>query len=442
MGKTKGIPDEQSLSRRIEFAVYSKYYLSKLYAYVIKVFPANPTFRLYNALLRFSSIVFDFIESIRTFKLVPEFGEYRKSILKSPHKFDQHPYYPSFQYFQKTHTLIGLHLGADLIRNDGQYYLVELNLGPGIRKHMRDLYDREIDPIIMNYINYAQTHKYKKIRLINSVWEPYFQEEIVKARKKYSIDIQAISHIGEKPAKNFTWIKMPEDLESETLYSFFCSRQTAIGFLLHNKLCLYSWLEEKKRKFKLEISRLQSIPGSTKFDFPDSIFQEQYWPQFVVKLADWDKGKQVKIVKAKNRAHAKEILGIKSPDDFPKIFNLNIFQKIFGRISNKNARIYQHFIPLEFDEKRHLKSFRLHAFFAPNTSLFLSAQAIHGSKPIGEDIPYGIIPLDGSFISAIYHGAFYRAASNEEKIEQIELTKELGLVINDLIAEKFVIKPQ
>ena len=431
---------EQSLQRRINFTGNAKYFWSSLFGTKLlkSVLHPKTSFKLSGIFLRLSAILCDLIESLRLGAWVKGFGDYRSALLDHNYQFIQHKNYPSYKYIKSTNTLIGLHIGVDLIGCKDNYYLMELNLDAAIRKYMRNLYPQEIDPIITHYVDFAKENGFEQIRLINSRWEPYFIDEVKKAKELFGIDIQLIFHLGFKPNGKDHIPGLQSKLQQNTLYAIFNSRHTPIEFLLHNKFSLHQWFPSKLFQMKNQIKRIKAIPGWLDFNIPNEIFEEQYWPQIAAKLSGWDAGTKTTIIKARDLNHAKNILGISKPDDFPKIFKMNLIQKIIGKFGLKNKPIYQKYIPLEKDEQGRLISYRMHAFYSPLKDLFLSTQAIHGSKPIVE-IPYGIAPKDGSIISTISQGAFYRPVSEISEKAQNEVCYELGLAIKEYISEKFIV---
>jgi hypothetical protein len=377
-------------------------------------------------------IGFDLFECIRTTSYVPDIGNVEEALLNAIQFIPQPPRYLSYWYNASSHSMVGMHIGVDLIRHKGKYYVIENNIGPSIYRRRRQLYDSTFDPIVSGIVSTAGSLGFSRVVPIAYRWEPFYLDEFERAGQQHGISVISTScplkH--SKDANGMT--ALPQPLPSNTMCVIHSGLTTPVIRYIDNKWYAYKWLESAIKNELPADSLLAVPPTYDKLTLP-SEDPGPRWPNLVIKLADSARSCHVIAARFNDEDEARKALGLIGPIEIPRKLRLGFAKSL---LLGRDRVIYQAFIPPELDKQGHAQMIRLHLFVSPLRTMFLSAHLRISGQPIPERIPHGLIQQDNAFI---FNDASYRQISGEMEDELRIVADHLGQAMQRAIARKFEI---
>ena len=383
------------------------------------------------------SLLYDLTEWPRCGFRLSHPGQVPIAALKAPFRLPQTPRHRGYWYDPQRHALVGMHLGLDLIPNQGKYYLIETNLGAALRTERRALYRSELDPLILELLAAAKQHDFKRIVLFRPRWPKYYLDEFALAQRESGIEVIGASLPTVQPDAPHPMMALPVDLQEQSIYVIFSGQHSPLSLFIHDKHWSSRWLQEKIAAHPDEAKLLTAIPTHQKLMLPAQP-QDPRWPNLVIKLASGDQGKFVLMGRFRSEAHAREELRLSGPDDIPGVFDLSFREKMLDRFFPWLQAIYQPYIPPQLIDGT-LRKARLQLFVSPLFDRFLSAHDVVTGQELPKRAPEGLIkdanPYNQSFSS--YGGRFERF-EDEVEDELRQVAREFGRIANLAIREKFV----
>ena len=386
-------------------------------------------------------MAYDLLESIRLNSFVPSFGEARKAILETPSRIPQHPRYRGFWYDPERHSMVGMHLGVDLIRSGEKYYVLEMNLDAGIQPERREIFTSRFDPMILEIIQTAVIHEFKTVVLYRRHFRDAFIDEFKRAGRESGIEVKAFGspHWGRKAMQRLA--ALPEVLSERTMYIVFSSRHTPMDFYMHDKLCGSIWFEENKSIVSQSKPEVNWVPTYEELIVPP-FDPESRWPNLVVKLADWDKGLFVLMAKVRNKSEAIKALGLRHGQGMPGEFKLGWSEKLNNFFTRWGKVIYQPFIPPDFDREGHPRKIRMHLLVSPLANKFLSAHGVSYREKLWGQSSFGLLGETNRAVVRHSTGNIQRIGIEPEVEEEVRVVGgSIGRVVDQSLRQKFWVGP-
>jgi hypothetical protein len=386
-----------------------------------------------------ANIAFDLVESVRNWRGLRHFGRVRLDGQSGSIRLPQLPHYRGYWYDKDRHALVGMHLGLDLNFYQGKYYVIETNLGAAIKPERRAMYDAPLDPFISATLEIARTHGFKRIVFFNKHWPAHYVEEFKLATRETGIECLGGSPATRDPNPTYPMPGLPDPLQENTLYMMFPNLKTPLTLFVHNKERSASWLRETIDAYPDQLQALAYIPTFHKLVIPSEP-QDSRWPNLVIKLANKDRGRYVRMGRFRTIEEAQRALGMKDLDDVPGIFKISRFERIKHRIFPRLQPIFQQYIPPQVVDGRACKT-RLHVFISPLVSEYLSAHSTTAGMPLPSRPEPGKVDPTGAYnVSYSVDGAYRKLPVEEEEILR-RAAREFGRIAHIAITKKFETGP-
>ena len=390
-------------------------------------------------------IAMDLVESLRMRRLVPYPGQPHLAALDARVRLPQDPRYRSYWYDPSTHSMVGMHLGIDLIRHGGKYYVIESNLDAAMRPERRQLYGARCDPVFLGLANTARAQGFATIVLFKRTWPPVQLDELKRAGQEVGIEaiaanFAALDTKGQRPVN--PTVALPEQLDPLTMYVVFCSLgKTPLIHFMHNKAAMIWWLTEAVAEADPPPSRLAVVPTADSLVVSDP--PPGPWPNLVVKLADVDRGRAVAMGRFSTEEEARRSLGLEDGhDSLPRVLRCGLEQKILQALSPKTTRIlYQPFIPPEVVGNR-ARKIRLHALISPLANQFLSAHGTVAGVDLPAQAPRGLVEDNRAYMINYSAGGWFCRLEADVEAELQDVAREYGELAGLAIRKRFVIAPE
>ena len=429
---------EESIVRRLQFAASSQVAIDSATRRL--GLGAVPD-RLRHASHIAANLLYDSGEWLRSGFRLRRPGQIHLAALEAPGRLPQPPACRGYWYDPEKHACIGMHIGLDLLRNRGKYYVIEANLGAALRENRRALYSSRLDPYIATLLEVAVEHDFKRIVMLRSGWSSAQLDEFALAERESGIEVIGASTPFLYPEISRSASGLPEALQESTLYVLFSGQGTPLSLFMHDKLWAGRWLQDGVDETPPTAELLAYTPTYSRITLPDEP-QDPRWPNLVVKLASGDSGKFVVLGRFRSEAHVREELQLGNPGDLPGVFNIGIGEKLIDRLFPRLQTIYQPYIAPDLLEGRICK-IRLHAFISPLADRFLSAHDTIGCAAVPETCPEGLISDIRPYVSSYsaLGGDFVRCAQAEEP-DLERACREYGRLAKTAISRKFEIAPR
>ena len=426
-------PEESSASfqRRLAFAGDSRFFFSRLSSWrPISRFALLGRTPIWGIPGHLARLGFDLVECLRTASRVPGLGDVESALLDRPHPVRQHPRYRAFWYDAAKHSMVGIHVGTDLIRHQGKYFLVENNHGPSLYHRRRKLYDSAFDPLVSSLAAAARKLGFSRVVPITFRWKAFYLEEFERAGQEYGVSFTPMNCPLVQPGVGPRMVALPASLEADTMYVIHAGLMTSVTRYVSDKWYTSKWLVDAIEN-ELPADSLLTIPRThDRLDFP---LQDNgpRWPNLVIKLAGSDRSLHVIAGRFDDEADARQTLGLDGGTTIPRKLRLGFAKSLlFGH----DRIVYQTFIPPELDNRGRAQLIRLHSFVSPLCSEFVSAHLRVSLRRIPERVPRGIIAQDNTFI---FKQSTITPVSPEMEAELRQVAAHLAPVIRNAIARTF-----
>ena len=427
--------DVQSLHRRLRFASTSRFqfesFLSRFGLVHYRLLREIP--------LLGAKLAFDLFEVLRGRVALDHLGRANFSGLTAPVRLPQFPHYRGYWYDAERHSLVGMHVGLDLIFFQGKYYVVEINLGAAVKPGRRSLYQTRLDPIISTMIEIARQRNFRRVVLVRQEWTEEYIKEFQTATRESGIEVVGWSSRFEDQATRPSMTALPEPLEESTIYVVFTRLATALSHFIHHKKHSSQWLEETMKTAEGKTETLRCIPTYDRLIIPAQP-SDPRWPNLVAKLASKDRGRFVAMGPFRSEEEACAALQLKDANDVPGIFEIGPFERMVDRVFPRLNPVYQPFIPPAILNGRACKT-RLHVFISPLVDEFLSAHVTTAGNLLPSHIEPGKVDDSGAYNVSISVDGEYNPASPAEEEALHRTANEFGKVARLAITEKFETGP-
>lgn len=435
MSRLYSFKDVQSLHRRLRFASMSRFQFES--------FLSRIGLRRHHLLREIpligARLVFDLLEVLHRRVRLDHLGRANLEGLSAPVRLSQFPHYRGYWYEAERHSLVGMHLGLDLIFSQNRYYVVEINLSASIKPTRRSLYETQVDPIISTMIEIARERNFKRVVFFHHGWTEDYIKEFQAATRESGIEVVGGSPLWEGRATRPPMIALPEPLEENTIYVIFPNLATALSHYIHDKWHSSRWLEETMKAAGGEIETLGYIPTYDKLIIPAEP-TDLRWPNLVVKLANKDKGQFVAMGRFRTEEEARRALQLKGSRNIPGIFEIGLFERMLDWIFPQLNLIFQPFIPPRIINGWASKT-RLHVFISPLVDTFLSAHAKTGGNRLPSQIEPGMFDDSGAYNTNYSEDGKYHVVPADEEETLRQTASEFGKVARMAITEKFETGP-
>lgn len=381
--------------------------------------------RAVEAATHLSRIALDLVESGRALGVVPELGNIEFALPQPHEPVAQQQRFPSYLEDQANNAVVAVHVGVDLIRNEGRYHVLENNYGSSINARRRALYGLPLDPIVSGVARQAAALGFKRLVPIAYRWEDSYLAEFRAAEARFGVRIEP--RVCPLPMPGLPrLVGLPSPLEPDTFYFLHSGLWTPVVRFLDNKWLMSRWLA----------SALDELPpADTALALPRTREQLDFllrdngprWPNLVVKLANGDRSKRVVAARFETVRQAREALGLVPGGSPPPRLRQNLVDTLIGR----DRMLFQDFIPPELDAGGYPQMVRLHMLVSPRGSGFLSAHLRVARLPTPERVPSGLIEDGTAFI---FNVADYRSLppghEDEVRIVADQLSRAMHLGIS------------
>jgi hypothetical protein len=427
---------DKSLARRLHFAgdacaffdgVFSRKPLSK-----VALISDWPLARFPS---RLSRIAYDLLESVRTARLTPQIGNAELALMEAEGLLPQHPRYFSYWHDPALHSMVGMFLGADIIRHRGRYYIIESNHGPSIYPRRRAMYDAPYDPIVTGILSRAKDLGFQSVVPIHLRWKAAYVDEFQRAGADYGIKAIATNCPFDQPGPAARMVALPNPMPPSTMYVIHSGLTSPVTAYIDNKWYLSQWLPLAIRE-ELPPDTPVAIPETRNRFFIPAEDNGPRWPNLVVKVAGSSRSTGVIAARFRDEAEGRALFGLSEGGNVPRQLQSE-FAKNF-LFTGRDHAMYQQFIPPEMDERGHARMIRLHIFVSPLCSTFLSAHFRISRAPVPESFPRGVVAEDDAFI---FNNADYEKVPRDIEDELRVVADHLGGSIQRAIARKFVTSP-
>ncbi len=434
---------ELSLRRRLKFSDELKLALESLASTaLLKHIPgtAYPRPPLTYPFELAAKLVFDLVECARTGRIVPNIGKPHMSVLDLTPPVKQHPRYRGYWYDDAAHTLIGMHLGVDLIRNNGKFYVLENNLDAAIRETRRQIYPDALDPIVSGLASIAKAGGFKVLVPYASAWSEQYLREFSLAGREFGIEIRPASRRYRRRTGLHPTAALPSKQTPDTMYAVFPYRGGPLDYFVEEKRITGQWLEQTIGDLNIPGGCLAAIPNHRELTVPP-LDETGRWPNLVVKVSPSAQSRDILTGRFRNDAEARAALGLSDRGELPKAFRLRWHDRLGEAVFGTRQAVYQPFIPPELDPNGHPQIVRLHVFVSPTTHRFLSAHKVISSRPAPETLPFGLIEDDKTFVVNYSRGAHYARLNEEEEQEMAAVADEFGQILDIAVRRRFETAP-
>lgn len=431
--------DSDLLFRRLKFSGDSRLFFEGLPTARLVSGRLSPFWAeaLHRAPDRLATAAFDLMECVRAGRWLPYLGQARQAIDAISSSIPQHPRYRGYWYDPSRNALVGMVLGLDLIRSNGRYYLLEMNLDAALLPARRALYAERIDPLVAEIVAFAKEHGFRRVVPYTRRWSAEQVAEFIAAGTSAGVEVTPANFSFNSSPHAESIVALPETLERDTLYLVFSSRHTPLDYYVHDKLCFARWFESGVRAAGEGL--VQSVPTYTQLSIPP-LHPDPRWPNLVIKLADFDKGEYVLMAKVRDEAEARTTLGQNRPEAIPRAFRLSRQMRLGNFLMHRGHVIYQPFIPPNIDGDGHIRKLRLMLLVSPLASRFLSVHATL-SRPPDAPLAFGTVTRDGSLLVNRSRGLSYGRVERRIEEESATAAAEIGSILDRAVRTKFLVGP-
>lgn len=423
----------EAIQRRVNFASACRYFCDS----TLNRLKIRRGVRLRHALYGIGGLVFDLAEWLRTGIRPRYIGQANFAALHSPGQLSQHPRYRGYWYDATNNTLVGMHLGLDLIRHDGKYFVIESNICAALPPERRSLFDTEIDPLVSELVRVAKIGGFERVILLRGSWSEAYLEEFKIATQESGIEIIGASTREYKHRAKTHMPALPKNLEANTVYVIDDAQPTPLSIFVNDKLCSATWLREEIESNRGEIQYLSYAPTYPQLMLPEKRDLDPIYPNLVVKLSSADQGLFIAMGRFDTEEQARRELKLRGPNDVPGVFRIGFIARLMNRIFRNIHVAYQPFIPSELIEGKASK-IRLNLFISPLVNSYLSAFAV-----IAHHAPTDVEVTGMTHGPNPYMVSFgpYRRLPIEIEHELRTVAEEFGRVASWAISKKFVTTP-
>ncbi|MBW4709178.1 hypothetical protein KX928_15405 [Roseobacter sp. YSTF-M11] len=366
-------------------------------------------------------------------------GRAHLAALQTDLRFREKPVYRNYWHDPERNALIGLHLGIDLNRFDGRYYLIENNIGPAMREMRRAIYPEPIDPVLSGLAEVADEHGFRTITLYARRWSEAQLEEVRLASVELGVQIEPVQSYGTLPPIPGVRLvsRMPDPLPRDSLHVIYRPVfMTPMMHWVHDKELVQVWYSRLVDSID---TRLATVEWGRSLFIPPH--RGDRWPNLVVKLAEIDKGRAVVIGRFDTEAEARAALGLPdSGEAVPDVFRDVAGNWLLGLFDGKRRVNYQGFAPAEIVEGR-LRSIRLHGFVSPLGNRFLSAHGLIAGQELPETLENGLLGKHDAFVLKRATALRFERLGDAVEEELVQVTKDFGQIMGRAIRERFDVTP-
>ncbi|MFH1278476.1 MAG: hypothetical protein ABIK65_08870 [Candidatus Eisenbacteria bacterium] len=427
-----------SLDRRLRSAGDRRSAVDRLAGRVPLPGPLRPGLLSVPRVLERAGVIgYDLWESIRTGRPVPWFGEPRRAIQDAEGPVPQHPRYLTYWDDPENRTVMGVHLGLDIVHRDGQFHILEVNMDAALRPPRRALYEEPVDPLFRAIAGAARQGGFGKVVLHRYAWPAPWRAEIARAGEEAGIEALAASFPSAYHKPPHPLGGLPSPPPRETMFVFFSSRNTPVDYYVHDKECTERWLARGLAGRRKGDPPLHGVPSFAAPDFPLPDNGPR-WPNLVVKLADYDGGKYVRLARVRDEEEARRAFRIDAPGTVPKVIALSPLPRLVNRLTSRGKVIFQPFIPYSLDERERPVTYRLHILVTPRATAFLSAHTLVGPERIPEELPFGLVPDHRVYVLSFSKGASYGRVPGRIEEELRAIAPRIGAVVQKALDARFV----
>lgn len=335
-------------------------------------------------------------------------------------------------------ALIGLVMGLDLIRNDGRYYLVEVNTNAALNPERRQLYGTEIDPLVTALVETVKRQGFRRLVLLRQKgWTDAYHAEFGRASAMHGVAVMGMAMQGSTPGCQ---PELPLPLEPDTAYHVFSNWNPpapALSFL-HDKWSFAQWTRRLLDRDADQYNKLAYMPTYREPVILAGGGDPRY-PNVVLKLAASDKGQHVKMGRFRDAAEALRGFGIRQddPQASPAVFRQSLRQRLAARLRDgTGGNVFQPFVAPDTAAGRP-RVIRLNVFVSPRYDVFLSAYAKVAPAPLPHRHPEGLTQDDRPYVVNFARGAEYRKLEPEVEAEMVEVAAEFGELLRTAMCERF-----
>lgn len=377
---------------------------------------------------------FDLFEWLRMAGTVPRIGNVDQALEGPAGQLPQHPRYLTYWHDPSRHTAVGMHIGVDLIRRGGKYYVIENNIGPSVNPRRRSLYASAFDPLVSGLAAAARAHGFERVVPVSFRWAPFHLEEFERAGEEYGLKFEPHTCPLGQPGGARRMVALPRPLRPRTMYVIHSGLTSAVVSYVDDKWDSYRWLEHAVRD-ELPADTAVAVPPTS--DALNLRLEDNgpRWPNLVVKLAGGARSCHVIVGRFKDEGEARASLGLGGGIAIPRGLRLGYARSLlFGR----ERVIYQSFVPPELVGNDRAQMVRLHLLVSPLGVEFLSAHHRVSRRRVPERAPRGIIRQDDALV---FNMADYRLVSGEVEEELRLVAAHLGQAMQRAVARKFRTAP-
>jgi hypothetical protein len=424
-----------AIARRLQFAGHACKFFDDLFSLwplsQMALVGGNPLPRLGERLAR---IAYDAVDTLLGARVPAPLGAIEQALVAEGGPYAQHPHYRSYWYDKHRHSMVGLHLGLDIARYQNAYFVIELNIGAGMRAQRRALYPEALDPIISGAVGLAAELGFERFVPMAMNWPTSDLEEFSRAGQAAGIEVAPVRlpYWPGQPAHSLR--SLPDPLEAKTFYWIHSGVMTPLIFYLHDKWSSSSWLSALP-----EEGLVRAVPTRDELTlFPNDAGPG--WPNLVVKLNHSDRGEQVVLARFTDLQQAGKTLGAPSRGRaIPRVFRRSLLEAVRSRVFGGDWALYQPFLPSEPVEGR-LQLIRLHLLVSPLGDRYLSAHSRLCHQPAPPECPPGIQPPRSPYMGSYPTTADYARVDTQWEQELVPVSQQLGSLIRRALEKKFILQ--
>ncbi|WP_437283010.1 hypothetical protein WME90_21275 [Sorangium sp. So ce375] len=374
-----------------------------------------------------SRIAIDLVECVRTRSVVPELGDVELALHDLHEPVAQHPRFASHVEDRANNAMVAMHVGVDLIRDRGRYYVLENNIGPSINERRRALYDLPLDPIVSGMVQQATGMGFKRLVPIALRWKDFHLAEFRAAEARFGVRVDpAVCPLPRERVRRIVGLPVP--LEPDTLYVVHNGLWTSAIRFIDNKWLMSRWLAQALELLFPDTNL--ALPRTREELMSPLVDNGPRWPNLIVKLADGQRSERVVAARFETEQQAREALGLVPGGSPPPRLRQSLLDMLIGR----DRMLFQDFIPPELDAAGCAQMIRLHMLVSPSASSFLSAHLRVARMLVPERVPSGLLE-DGT--AYIFNEAEYRLLPPGYEDEIRAVADQLSQAMHFGIAKTF-----
>ena len=392
-------------------------------------------------MVRSSIILFDLFEFVRSKGSNCFIGMPSRDIIRTSARLPQHPRFLGYWYDAERHSAIGMHVGVDLIKHQGRFYINEVNLDAAMRPVRRCLYDTEIDPVLTGLCRVAQARRFRRIVLCAGRWRPFYRKEAEMASRQHGLEVVLASTRPWQDPDSLPMPGLPTPLERNTLYVIFSMRHTPIDYLVHDKLGSDTWLSNLMREQSAD-DQLVSRIRTSRMPFAPPTNAADPWPNLVIKLAGWGKGLFIVFAKVRDEDDACVTLGLTRDGQIPRAMGQSARERLLTKLQHKGPVLYQEYIRPETTEIGKIQTYRLHMFVSPLEDRYLSVHGSVSSISVPKNLPFGIVTDPRAYMAKFAHDAQFVTVDKRAVTEIRRVATRIGKSLQYTLTKRFEIEPR